>query len=64
MIEIAFDPLRYPEEAAALRLLEVPASVCVIGIDLTAPAEGVARIIAARRAGETVALLPILPDPF
>jgi hypothetical protein len=61
---IFFDPARYPEEAASLSVLPEDHSTCVFGIDLTAPGEGLAALIGARRAGKTTALLPILPEPY
>jgi hypothetical protein len=64
MMHLFFDEARYPEEAAALRALDVPASSLVLGIDLTAPADGLAALVAARRAGKTTAVFPILPEPF
>lgn len=64
MIEIYFDEMRFPEEAAALRLLRLPPNAAAIGLDLDTPADGLSAIIAARRRGTTVVLLPILVDPF
>jgi hypothetical protein len=61
---IFFDATHYPEEAAALRAIPQGSLINVFGIDLTAPADGLAALIAARRAGRATALLPILPDPY
>ncbi|HET9030596.1 MAG TPA: glycosyltransferase [Candidatus Aquilonibacter sp.] len=62
MTRIFFDKAAYPEEAAALSAFD--SGVSVFGIDLTSPSHAVAALVAARRAGETCAVLPLLPDPF
>lgn len=59
-----FDESRYPEEAASLRALDVASDTLLLGIDLAAPADGLAQMIAGRRAGKTIALLPVLQDPL
>lgn len=60
----AFNEALYPEEAAALRAIDAPADSLVVGLDLAAPADGLSRMIAAKRAGRTIGLLPILRDPL
>lgn len=63
-VDCYFDEVRYPEEAAALRAMQPIPGTLVIGLDLAAPAAGLARMIDARRSGATIALLPILADPL
>ncbi|MBV8153358.1 MAG: glycosyltransferase [Candidatus Eremiobacteraeota bacterium] len=64
MIGIFFDPIRYPEEASALSAFADDPQPCVFGIDLSAPAQGLAALIAARREGKTTAILPLLAEPY
>lgn len=59
-----FDQLAYPEEASALSAIAEDPAFGLFGIDLTSPAQGLAALIAARRAGKTTALLPILSEPY
>jgi GT2 family glycosyltransferase len=64
LLRLFFDEARYPEEAAALRLLALRDGTTIFGVDLAAPADAVASLVAARRAGKTAAVLPILGDPY
>jgi glycosyltransferase involved in cell wall biosynthesis len=61
---VFFDQARYADEASALAMLEAPDGGKVLGVDLTAPAHGLAALIAARRRGYTTAVYPLLPDPL
>lgn len=64
MARIFFDRARYAEEATALESLPTADGTCIVGIDLAAPAEGLAEMIAARRAGMVTAVFPILAHPL
>jgi GT2 family glycosyltransferase len=59
-----FNRKSYPEEAAALELLALPEDALAVGIDLSAPADALARLIDARRAGKATAVLALLVDPL
>jgi hypothetical protein len=61
---IFFSRAAFPEETASLEAVQTNLGAAVFGIDLTAPAEGVEALVAARRKGVTTAVFPILPDPF
>jgi hypothetical protein len=63
-LRIFFDERDRPEEAAALRALALPADAFVLGIDVASPADAVAELIAARRAGRPVAVYAVLADPL
>jgi hypothetical protein len=58
------DPAALPEERAAIEGLASAGSAKIFAIDIAAPAAGLAELIAARRAGETTAVYPIIVDPF
>lgn len=64
MPTIFFDSALYPEEAAALLALPEAEGTAIFGIDVAAPAKAVAALIAARRAGKTCVVFPLLADPF
>lgn len=63
-IRIFFDERDRPEEAGALRALAFPDDALVLGVDIASPAGAVAELVAARRAGRSVAVLPVLNDPL
>lgn len=63
MNTIFFDPDSYPEEAASLRSLSLDSALAV-GFDLANPADALAALIVARRAGRVTAVLPIVTDPL
>ncbi|HET7813899.1 MAG TPA: glycosyltransferase [Candidatus Baltobacteraceae bacterium] len=55
---------RFAEESAVLRSLDVPDGTIAIGTDFSDAGRTVARIVEARRRGETVALYAYLADPL
>lgn len=61
---IFFSRVQYPEDAAALDLLEPQSDAAIIGVDLANPSQALAALIAARRAGKATAVYPLLPDPL
>jgi hypothetical protein len=63
-LHIFFDERDRPEEAGALRALAMPDEALVLGIDIASPAEALAELVAARRAGRSVAVFPVLDDPL
>lgn len=64
MPQIFFDATLYPEEAFAVSALPEDRHISIFGIDLASPGGATTAMVAARRAGKTCAVFPLLPDPF